>query len=165
MKISRKWLVDFALGATSVSVLVFLFDDILYPFAIWKLGLVWGGLMMASFSAILCFGALIFYDRVRRDLLGLEALKTLREYEGGRVWGKVFSWILKRGDGAAFLFLSIVSNPFVATVYLRRGAYAFDGMRRREWSIFVMSFLLSNASWTFACFMGVSFVEWVVGVR
>ena len=121
--------------------------------------------MMASFSALFCFGAIFFYDRVRRDLLGLEALKTLREYEGGRVWGKVFSWILKRGDVAAFLFLSVFSNPFVATVYLRRGAYAFDGMRTREWSIFATSFLLSNASWAFACFVGVSFVEWVVGAR
>lgn len=153
------------LGATSVSMLVFLFDDVLYPFVIWKLGLVWGGLLMASFSALLCFGALLFYDRVRRDLLGLEALKTLREYEGGRVWGKVSAWIFKRGDVIAFLFLSIVSNPLVTTVYLRRGAYVFDGMRKREWGIFVTSFLLSNASWAFTCFMGVSFAEWVAGAR
>jgi hypothetical protein len=162
MKISYPRLLELAVGVTLAGSIVFVFDNVLYPLAVWKYGLMQGGLLMATGSAVLCFGAILVYDRAGRDLVGLEALKELKAYEGKRFLGRVFAWILRRGDLAALLFLSFFSNPFVATVYLRRESHVFNGMGGREWAVFVTSFVLSNASWAFACFAGVSFLEWFV---
>jgi hypothetical protein len=161
MKISYPRLLELAAGVTLAGSIVFVFDNVLYPLAVWKYGLVRGGMLMATFSAVFCFGAILAYDRTRRDLVGLEALKELKAYEGSHCLGRVFAWILRRGDLAAFLFLSFFSNPFMATVYLRRESHVFNGLGGREWAIFTASFVLSNASWASVCFTGVSFLEWL----
>jgi hypothetical protein len=45
------------------------------------------------------------------------------------------------------------------TVYLRRGR--FGGMTRRDWRIFLLSWLIGNAWWSIVVFTGLSAVQWL----
>jgi hypothetical protein len=49
------------------------------------------------------------------------------------------------------------------TAYLRQGA--FGGMTRRDWRIFLLSWLIANAWWSVVCFTGLSAVQWVLAWR
>jgi len=68
---------------------------------------------------------------------------------------------LQKGDPAVFLFLSLWYDPFITTTYMRHGSHQYNGMSRRDWAIFMSSLLLGNGVWIFACFTGISLVEWV----
>jgi len=47
--------------------MVYGFDYALYPFAIWKLGALAGGGIMALASLVICFFCLWFYDWSKRE--------------------------------------------------------------------------------------------------
>ena len=74
--------------------------------------------------------------------------------------GRITAWVLKKSNPIVFLFLSIKYDPFITTAYLRHGANQFNGMKRRDWKIFIGSLLVSNAYWTLACYMGITLFEW-----
>jgi hypothetical protein len=135
-----------------------LFDYILYPFVIYKVGLIKGGLIMTFLSLIACLLTMKFYDWSKRDWLGIETIKDFKGYGGNKKIGRITSWILKKSEPAVFLFLSVKEDPFITTVYLRQGK--FNGMTRRDWTIFMSSLILSNAYWTLACYMGITLLEW-----
>lgn len=134
------------------------FDYLLYPFVIFKLGILKGGIAMTFFAFIANIMTMIFYDWSKRDWLGIEAIKDVKTYSGNRMIGRFTAWILQRSDSMIFLFLSLQYDPFTTTAYLRHGK--FNGMGKRDWTIFIGSLLLSNIYWTFACYMGISLVEW-----
>ncbi len=100
-----------------------------------------------------------FYDWSKRDWLGIEAIKSLKDYTGTNRSGRVMDWLLRQSDPVACILLSIKFDPFLVTVYLRRGC--FGGMSRRDWRIFLLSWLIANAWWSVVCFIGLSAVEWV----
>jgi len=133
------------------------FDYALYPYVIWKMGPWQGGALMASLSLVTSLFLLWLYDRLRRDWIGIESLKRLRHYAGSSGFLRAFAWLLSRGDWVAFVVLSTKFGPFITTAYLRRGAY--NGMSRRDWSIFMGGWALGNFLWTFICFGGVSMVK------
>ncbi len=133
------------------------FDYVLYPFAIYRLGLVVGGIVMAMLSLINCLLLLRLYDWLKRDWLGIEWLKGLKHYVGPANWRRVLAWLLGRGDVVAFFALSVRFDPFVTTAYLRRGQ--FDGLSRRACWIFFASVVVSNVSWALVCFGGVEVVR------
>ena len=152
---------DLAAGITAFKLSNYAFDYALYPFVIYKLGIIKGGLIMtflASVTNILC---LKFYDWSKRDWLGIETLKGMKEYEGKSRLLKVMSRMLKKSDFMAFLFLSIKEDSFVTMVYLRHGSHRYNGMSARDWRIFLASHAVSNIYWTLAAYMGISVVEWV----
>ena len=155
----KKRLAELTVGFISAYCLSLSFDYLLYPFVIYRLGILNGGLLMTFLSFNVCIGLMKFYDWSKRDWLGIETIKNLKGYAGTTKLGRFVAWILKKGDSAAFLFLSIKHNPFVTTAYLRQGK--FSGMNKRDWVIFILSSLVSNAYWTFACFMGISLIEWL----
>lgn len=134
------------------------FNYVLYPWVIYKFGILDGGGIMACLSLLLCLCTIWFYDWSKRDWLGIEMVKDLKGYAGDNRFGKIASWFLRRGDLPAFFYLTIQHDPFITMVYLRREA--FGGMSRRDWTIFMASLLIGNGYWTLACWMGVSLVEW-----
>lgn len=134
------------------------FDYLLYPFVIFKLGILKGGIVMTFLSFLACIGTMKFYDWSKRDWLGIETIKDLKSYSGNRTIRRFSSWLLSKSDPVVFLFSSIWYDPFITTVYLRRGK--FNGMSRRDWKIFSGSLILGNAYWTLACFMGITLFEW-----
>lgn len=141
-----------------------LFDYALYPFVIWKLGLLWGGITMTILSFLACWLTMIFYDWSKKDWLGIETIKGIKEYKGRSKIEKFIAWILKKGDFVSFIFLSVYFDPFITTAYMRRGSNRYDGMKKRDWRIFIASGLFSNIWWTLVSFGGVSVIEWAWGI-
>lgn len=138
-------------------VMIYGFDYVLYPFAIWKLGLLRGGLCMALLSLLSCLLTLWFYDWSKRDWLGIEAAKQLFDSDSKSRWRRFLQWALAKGDLPACVILSLYADPFITTACLRRGA--FNGMTARDWRIFFGSWLIGNGWWAVACFGGVQALE------
>jgi hypothetical protein len=59
----------------------------------------------------------------------------------------------KRFYSRPCILLSIKFDPIIVTAYLRQGA--FGDMTRRDWKIFLLSWLIGNAWWSLPCFAGV----------
>lgn len=125
------------------------FDFVLYPFVIFSLGLLWGGLVMTLLSLLDCYLLLKLYDWLKRDWFGIEFVKGLQIYKGQSRWRKVLAWLLNRSDAVAFIVLSLRFDPFITTAYLRHGIYS--GMTGRDWRIFLGSGLVSNLAWMLVC--------------
>jgi hypothetical protein len=135
------------------------FDFGLYPLMIFWLGLGRGFVVMATLSFLVCWLFMKFYDWSKRDWLGIEAVKELKNYNGASRAGRLLGWVLRRSDPVACVLLSIKFDPFIVTAYLRREA--FGGMTRRDWNIFLLSWFIGNAWWSVVCFTGISAVEWL----
>jgi len=121
------------------------FDYLLYPAVIWKLGPLLGGAIMSVASLLVCLGCLCFYDWSKRDWLGIEAIKDLESVQSFRRKQKARARVPSAGGVSAFLLLSLYFDPFITTAYLRRGR--FNGMKRRDWVVFLGSWFISNIGW------------------
>jgi hypothetical protein len=134
-----------------------LFDWLLYGAVTAYCAQTWGTLhgsfatfaVMTPFSALWCYFCIRFYDWTRTDWLGLETIKGLRERRQGGWIGRFIGGLLRLGDAPAFFALSIYGDPFMVTVYLRKGEQAFDGLTCRDWAVFWASVVFANAYWTF----------------
>mgnify|MGYP006268464661 FL=1 len=133
------------IGLTTSRLIVLLFDYLLYPFVVHHFGILQGGGVMTLLSFIFCVAAVKFYDWSKRDWFGIETIKEVKTYKGTRKIGRFTSWIMKKGVPVVFLFLSIKFDPFITTAYMRHGKY--NGMSKRDWTIFMGSLLISNAYW------------------
>lgn len=157
------WLKEKALfliiGRIAGEIILHAFDYLLYPFVIWRCGLLTGGVIMAVFSLIACYATLVFYIRTQKDWFGIELAKGLREYTGRRTILCGISWILKRSEFACFLFLAVKSDPFTTVAYMRHGVNEFPKMDSRDWKIFLASWVIGNLSWLMVVFAGVSAAE------
>ncbi len=151
-------LAELAVGLTATNFIGYTFDYLLYPFVIFQLGILRGGIIMTLVSFTTCIIGMKFYDWTKRDWLGIEAIKEIKTYKGTKKIGHVTSWVLKKSEPVVFLFLSIKFDPFVTTTYMRHGK--FNGMNKRDWIVFMSSLIISNAYWTFACYMGITLVGW-----
>ncbi|MDD5198313.1 MAG: hypothetical protein PHC88_00790 [Terrimicrobiaceae bacterium] len=128
------------------------FDYALYPFVIWKLGPWASGAIMTLLSLVFCLFLLRLYDRLGRNWLGLEFVKLCGATKAPRAGGG--HWLVSRGDGVAFVVLSVKYDPFITTAYLRCDAYT--GRNGRDWTIFLASWLAANGLWIAVCYGGVS---------
>ncbi len=127
----------------------FFFDYMLYPAVIAWLGAIVGGLALTVLSASVCYLYILFYDWSKKDWLGLELLKEMRD--GGEHHGHIARFIqriARKSDWLAFLVFSCYTDPFMTTVYMRKGVGAYDGLSRRDWKIFWASVLVANLWWT-----------------
>jgi hypothetical protein len=147
-----------AIGTTALYATNKCFDYLLYPYVIYRAGVLPGGLIMTGLSAIACLAILRFYDWTKRDWLGMETVRDLRHYRGERTAGRFLSRLLAKSDAVAFVVLSLNYDPFVTTVWLRHER--FGGLSARDRRIFWGSVLLSNASWTLTCWLGVNAAVW-----
>jgi hypothetical protein len=138
-----------AIGHTFKKAEEVLFDFTLYPAMIAWLGAVTGGLVMTAISALICWLYILFYDWAGKDWFGFELLKEARDGEAmrGRI-GSFVQRVARQGDWVAFLALSLYTDPFMTAVYMRRGADAYNGLSRRDWTIFWGSVLVANLWWT-----------------
>lgn len=150
---------ELCIGLTTNKLIDYAFDWVLYPYVIYRFGIWMGGVVMTILSLLSCLLSIRFYDWSKRDWLGIEAIKSLKESEGKGGAGRFIAWLLKKGDFLTALVLSVHYDPFITTVYMRHGAY--NGMNGRDWRIFMGSLVFGNAYWTLACYMGISVVEWV----
>ncbi|MCE9628728.1 MAG: hypothetical protein K8Q91_01905 [Candidatus Vogelbacteria bacterium] len=124
------------------------FDYIMYPAALLYLGNMAGGVFMTLLSIIVNILIIRAYDWVEVDWFLIERLKDLKEKpskpEG--VYKRFLSYILKKGDVVAF-FVLCMDDPITTTLYLRKGAFHFNGFGRRDWWIFTAATIVSNLYW------------------
>lgn len=151
---------DMAAGITAFNLFNYAFDYALYPFVIYKIGIIKGGLLMTAAAAVINILCLKFYDWSKRDWLGIETLKGMKGYEGESLLIRFMSGMLKKSDPVAFFFLSIKEDAFITMVYLRHGIHQYNGMSGRDWRVFLASLAVANCYWTLAAYMGLSLVEW-----
>ena len=162
------------IGAMAVGYILFIgsnyaFDYLLYPFVIYKRGIFWGGIVMGLLSVAACLVAALIYDLVKKDWLGIEAVKEIKEdiknygSQSKKKLHRILAWFLRKGKWAEFLFLSLKFDPFVTTVYLRNGVKKFNGFKKEEWKIFLGSVFVANAYWTIISFSGVKIVLKIFG--
>jgi hypothetical protein len=149
-------------GILGNQVMVWLFLWVLYPYVIWELGLIFGFAVMLVLSFLVCYGTILFYDWSKTDWLGIETMKELKEYRGSSKFAKVISWVMKQSDPIVLVFLSIKFDPFITTVYMRKGSNKYDGMGRRDWKIFMISLVIGDICWSIAVFTGLSVVEHLI---
>jgi len=145
-----------SLGIAFMYVTNKLFDYVLYPFVVYRAGIIAGSVVMTGLSALACLAILRYYDRTRKDWLGIETIRDLKDYSGSGRLGHALSWTLRRSDPLAFVALSLTYDPFVTTVWLRRER--FGGLTVRDRKIFWGSVLLCNAFWTVSCWLGANFI-------
>ena len=62
---------ELAVGLTATNIIGYLFDYLLYPLVIFRLGLLRGGIIMTAVSFTICLIGLKFYDWSKRDWLGI----------------------------------------------------------------------------------------------
>ncbi len=147
--------VVFKLGTTSLALaakkaLDYGFDYVLYPAALLYLGYWWGGVAMTVASVVLNIGLIRLYDWTHQDLLMIERLKNFRSnlLESGR--GSLLLKVLQGSDVVAFLVLSLIEDPAVVTLYLRRGSHQYNSLSPSDWLVFTGSTVLSNLTWIFS---------------
>src|SRR3989344_5984762 len=143
-----------ALGHTIDRLTIWVFDWWIYPLVIYSCGLIWGGLIMLFLSFVLCYATMKFYDWSKTDWLGIELVKSLRDNEKEGRLHSLARWAVRKGDFFAMIILSINSDPFKVTVYMRKGAHNYNGMEKRDWMIFLGSLFLGILYWTLAVFTG-----------
>ncbi|MFA6159475.1 MAG: hypothetical protein WC678_00075 [Parcubacteria group bacterium] len=157
----KKRLGIWGVGHTINWTIDFFFNFVLYPFVIWKLGVFSGGIVMIFLSFLICYAIIIFYDWAKKDWLGIETIKEVKEYNGKSIIGKFTSWIMKKSDPVLLVFLSVKFDPFITTTYMRHGAHQYSGMSKRDWKIFISSLVIGNAYWTIVAFAGVAIIEFI----
>ncbi len=122
------------------------FDNILYVFVVFRMGLLVGGTIMTALSLALCAATLLLYERMQIDWVGAGSLSRLSYNPNPSRWQRIIFGATRRSDALVFLVLCIFQDPFITTAYFRRGR--FDGLTSRDWRIFFSSVFVSNFYWT-----------------
>lgn len=142
----RRRLAEIGAGHAIYATFNWLFDNVLYVYVIYRLGLVTGGAVMTFLSLIQCGATLVIYERMRIDWVGAGTLAELQHLPNPAWWQRIILWAQERGSAVIFLALCIFQDAFITTAYFRQGR--FDGLRGKVWHIFLASVLVSNVYWT-----------------
>jgi hypothetical protein len=141
--------------------MVYSYDFVVYPYLIIAYGLLLGWIYGVIGSIVLCLLTLWFYDVTKQDWLGIETIKLVRDGEAKGRSRKFFQRLAKKGDIATFLFLSLRHDPFITTVYMRRGS-GNHVMSARDWKIFWAGIAVSNLWWGMVVFSAIEiFNKWL----
>jgi hypothetical protein len=154
----RIWV--WTLGLTANAAMSYGYDFIVYPYLLAVYGL-WGWLYAVIGSIVLCLGTLWFYDLTKQDWICLETIKGVRDGEAKGKLRKFFQNLATRGDWMAFVFLSLRYDPFITTVYMRKGTENYT-MTARDWKIFWAGMVVSNGYWGLLVFGAIEvFQKWI----
>ena len=154
----KKRVAIIAIGLLTNEIFDLFFDNILYPRVIGFYGMLLGGAIMISLSIIICYGLIKFYDWSKRDWLGLESLKESKEFENSWI-NRMIAKFMKKSHWAQLIALSISKDPFITTVFLRKGAHEYVGMTGKDWKNFWLSIFISNTFWIITCWSGIAILE------
>ena len=142
----RRRIFQVGVGHATYAAFSWAFDNVLYLYVVYRLGLLVGGALMTALSLTLCAATLVAYERMRVDWVGAGALERLASLPSPSWWQRLILWADRRGALPVFLALSVFQDAFITTAYFRRGR--FDGLRGRDWRVFLGSVLVSNLYWT-----------------
>ncbi len=142
----RRRLAECGVGHTMYAMFNWQFDNVVYVYAIYRLGLLAGGALMTLLSMLQCAALLVIYERMRIDWVGAGSIARFSGAASTSWWQPVIQWAMRRGQLMMFLALCIFQDPFITTAYFRGGR--FDGLRVQDWRVFFASVLVSNGYWT-----------------
>jgi len=169
--VQKKKIATIAIGQMFNHIFDWFFNYPLYMFVIEKLGLTRGFVVMSVISFLTCLLFIQFYDWLKVDWLGIEVAKEVRDF--GPEWIKklnpesiivkilwwpfskiilIILWALKKGGFVAFVALSVYTDPFITTVYMRKGRHEYNGLSRKDWQTFIASTIVSNGYWAIITF-------------
>ncbi len=139
------------------------FTYLVYPFAVLRAGFVKGGMVMTFLTLALNYMAISFYTRSGRDLFGIEAMKKrIQNMQGRSRAGRLIAGAIKKSGFIAFVVLSVKFDPFITTVYLRRGG--FHGLDLRDRLIFLSSAAIGNGYCIFLMFGGGTLIKYIKSI-
>ncbi len=159
------------------------FDNILYPAVLLLFGTTIGLIVLTILSGIICFGLLVLHTKSKEDWLGVDVVEVIKVktrakiekfYSKEGVWWKILHittylfilpprivlWALDKNDFAAFVALSIYTDAFKTTAFLRHGRKG--SLSRRDYKIFYSSIVLSNLWWTLRWTVIIEFIKWLI---
>lgn len=167
MKQLLKRLLLFLTGSSFVYLTALLFDYVLYPLVIYNTGLTKGFVIMIFLSFLSCILMFFIYDYLKKDFLAIEyskdKLDSLIANNKGSKFRKALIWLLHRSRIILFVFLSVY-DPFIATVFMRKGAYQYNGLSKRDWGILTLSLFIGNGIWAVTVFTGLSLFEYLIEI-
>ena len=142
----RRRLAEVGTGHALYALFNWQFDNVVYVYAVYRLGLVAGGAFMTLLSLLQCGFTLVIYERMRVDWVGAGSIARLANTPSPSWWQWVLGFSMQRGKLISFLGLSAFQDPFITTAYFRGGR--FDGLTPQDWRLFFASVLVSNGYWT-----------------
>ena len=170
----KKRIIEVGVGRISYQAFNTLFDDVAWPAMIIWLG--WkGGLIMSGISLVQCALTLMWYQRKGRDWLGIGLMEAARE-NGYEIIKKFFTiktksfkdipldlvkivsvvpvlfiwialWLMKKNKTLAFFGLGMIQDPFEVTAYFKHADFSNKNLTKRDWMIFLASWLWTNIYW------------------
>jgi hypothetical protein len=146
-------------GIGSYYILTWIYDYIVISALLLYFGIFKGMIVVLFLSMTIDLATLKFYDWLKKDWLALE---TLKDFETQKSFlGKVLNFVHNKSTAATVVVLSFMSNAFVVTTYMRKGAGLYNGMTRRDWIIFISSSLIINLYWVFIIGGGIEIVTYL----
>ena len=156
MNVKSRRIGELSLGHAVNAVFDWVFNYPLYIGMVWFFGAIVGGGIMMLLSFITCYGFLKWYDHMKRDWLGIEAIKSLKDLDDrSNWWARLIGKLLACSDPVAIAVLSIKTDPFMTVAYMRHGANKYNGMTGRDWMIFVSSWFIGNLYWIVVIELGI----------
>ncbi len=146
-------------GIGSYYALTWLYDYVVVSFLLIYFGLLKGIIIVVILSMVIDFATLKFYDWLKKDWLALETLKDLEHKNN--FFGRLLNFVHNKSTFVTVIVLSLTSNAFVVTAYMRKGASLYNGLARRDWIIFISSSLLINLYWVFIIGGGIEIIKYV----
>ena len=157
----------FITGTTVIYIINWLFDYVLYPVVMYKYGLINGFIIMILLSFVACIFLFILYDFLKKDFFAIEYSKekliVLTSDKEGTKIKRTLVWCFKNSKPLLFVFLSVF-DPFIATVYMRKGISEYNGLSKRDWMIFIMSLIIGNGIWAITVFTSLSLFQYVIKI-
>lgn len=144
-------------GIGSYYVFTWLYDYVVVSFFLIYLGLFKGAIVITILSILVDLATMKFYDWFKKDWLALETIKDFDNKPG--ILGKLFNFVRGKGIVLTVIILSMTSNAFVVTAYLRKDKIKYNGMKSRDWVIFLTSSLLINIAWVFVVGGGIELLK------
>ena len=123
------------------------FDNILYVWVVYTLGVLKGGALMMAASGLQCALTLIVYQRMRVDWVGTGLLAEIRAKSDRTRLERVLVWAGNRHPVVLFTLLCVFQDPFITTAWFKQGS--FERLTRRDWILFAGSVMVANVYWIF----------------
>lgn len=128
-----------------------LFDDLLYPAVIAWIGVLWGGLIMASLAVVLCWVWLKLIIASDKEWFNMKALRKIQKiiYWSAKLVKHLHIkelWVDKVEFVITFLLINMFFDPMISVLYFRYGDKA-KVLSERDKKIFRWSAVVSNAYW------------------
>lgn len=122
------------------------FDYLLYPIILVALGSTVGGIVLTVLATVINIFIIRAYDWSQTDWFLIEKLKSkVNDDSHTGLRARIYNFIRK--NDVLMFFLLNLDDPVTATLYLRKGHYQYNGMKKRDWIIFLCSNVVSNFYW------------------